>query len=36
MLHPLMQEVLIGQVTAQQAAQKLDDSVKTEARQQNK
>lgn len=36
MLHPLMQEVLAGQVTAQQAAQKLDESVKTEARQQNK
>ena len=36
LLHPLMQEVLAGKVTPQQAAQKLDDSVKTEARQQNK
>jgi multiple sugar transport system substrate-binding protein len=36
MLHPLLQEVLAGQVTPQQAAQKLDASIKTEARQRNK
>ena len=36
LLHPLMQDVLAGKVTAQQAASKLDASIKTEARQNNK
>lgn len=36
LLHPLLQEVLSGQVTPQQAAKKLDVSIKTEARQNNK
>ena len=36
LLHPLMQDVLAGKVTAQQAASKLDASIKTEFRQNNK
>jgi multiple sugar transport system substrate-binding protein len=36
MLHPLMQDVLAGKATPQQAAQRLDESIKSEARRNNK
>lgn len=36
LLHPLMQDVLVGKVSPPQAAQHLDNSIKNEARQHNK